>query len=39
VSGQIAHALEDAAKKAEQGLAKDFATGYHVKYMENESGR
>ena len=41
MSGQIAHALEDAAKKAEQGLAKDFATGYHdiLKETEQKTGQ
>ena len=41
MSGQIAHALEDAAKKAEQGLAKDFATGYHdiLKDTEEKTGQ
>ncbi|RAG87454.1 type IV secretion protein Rhs [Streptacidiphilus pinicola] len=27
--GEIAHAVEDAAKKAEQGLAQDFTKAYH----------
>ena len=41
MSGQIAHALEDAAKKAEQGLAKDFANGYHdiLKETEQKTGQ
>jgi len=38
---EIAHAFEDAAKKAEQGLAKDFATGYHdiLKETEQKTGQ
>lgn len=38
MSGQIAHALEDAAKKAEQGLTKDFSTAYHDILKDTEHG-
>lgn len=36
VSGQIAHAMEDAAKKAEQGLAQDFTKAYHSILKDTE---
>jgi RHS repeat-associated protein len=36
VSGQIAHAMEDAAKKAEQGLAQDFTKAYHSILTDTE---
>jgi YD repeat-containing protein len=36
VSGQIAHAMEDAAKKAEQGLAQDFSKAYHSILKDTE---
>ena len=41
MSGRIAQAFEDAAKKAEQGLAKDFANGYHdiLKETEQKTGQ
>jgi RHS repeat-associated protein len=36
VSGQIAHAMEDAARKAEQGLAQDFSKAYHSILTDTE---
>ena len=41
MSEAIAHALEDAAKKAEQGLSKDFSDAYHgiLKDTEEKAGQ
>ncbi|WP_160311276.1 integrase core domain-containing protein [Streptacidiphilus anmyonensis] len=36
MSGQIAHAMEDAARKAEQGLAQDFSKAYHSILKDTE---
>ncbi|WP_051943699.1 DUF6531 domain-containing protein [Streptacidiphilus rugosus] len=38
MSKAIAHAVEDAAKKAEQGLAQDFSKAYHGILKDTEHG-
>ncbi|MEZ0065303.1 RHS repeat-associated protein [Streptacidiphilus sp. MAP12-20] len=38
MSKQIAHAVEDAARKAEQGLAQDFTKAYHSILKDTEHG-